>query len=77
MLKTNFPFSENFYLELLPENQLLFCMFEENNRIRFILINESSIFEAFADYLQYMSDSANSYSLLETNRYILNQINID
>lgn len=74
MLKTNFPFPEHFYLELLPDNQLLFCMFEENNRVRFILINESSIFEAFADYLQYMSDPANSYSLLETNRYILNQI---
>ena len=71
LLKRNIQFPSNLYIELLQNHHLLICMFEKGDNIRFIFFNESSIYDAFTDFFQYLGSSGNSCSVSETNRFIL------
>lgn len=71
LLKMDIPFPANLYMELLQHHRLLVCMFEKGENIRFILFDEPSIYDAFADFFQYLGLPGNSCSVSETNCFIL------
>ena len=75
LLKLNLAFPSNLYIELLPEQQLLFCMFHTEKPPRFVLLREASIYEAFVDFFHYLNDSLNSYSVRETNEIVESLMN--
>jgi hypothetical protein len=72
MITLDIPFPSNLYIELLQNHCLLICMFEKGYHLRFILLDESSIYDAFTDFFQYLGTGENSLSVSETNRFILN-----
>lgn len=69
-LKLNLVIPDNLYMELLPGQQLLFCMFHPDRPLRFVLLHEPGIYEAFADFFQYLGDPLNSFSAEETNEIV-------
>jgi len=72
MITLDIPFPSNLYIELLQNHRLLICLFEEGYHLRFILLDESSIYDAFTDFFQYLGTGENSLSVSETNRFIIN-----
>lgn len=72
MMTLNIHFPSNLYIELLQNHRLLLCMFEKETNLRFMLLDESSIYDAFFDFFQYLGSEVNSLSVAGTNRFILN-----
>lgn len=71
MITLDIPFPSSLYIELLQNHRLLICLFGEEASLRFILLDESSIYDAFTDFFQYLGTSENSLSVSETNRFII------
>ncbi len=70
LLKLDIQVAENLYVELLPNQQLIFCRFLPDMKVHFALIQESSIYESFVDFFSYLSEPCNCYSIEETNQII-------
>lgn len=68
LLKETIAFPDSLYFELLGENQVFFCMLLDQRDIRFAILREPGIYQAFLDFVQYLSDHA--YTLEETNQII-------
>lgn len=71
-LKLDLSMSDNLYIELLSEQQLLFCIFHPEKPLRFVLLHEPSIYDAFTDFFNYLGDPVNAYSIEETNELVQN-----
>lgn len=72
MITLDIQFPSRFYIELLSNHRLLICSFEKECNLRFVLLDESSIYDAFTDFFQYLGTGERSLSVPETNRFIMN-----
>ena len=68
LLKETIAFPDSLYFELLAENQVFFCMLLDQCDMRFAILREPGIYQAFLDFVQYLSDHA--YTLEETNQIV-------
>lgn len=68
LLKETIAFPDSLYFELLADNQVFFCMLLDQCDMRFAILREPGIYQAFLDFVQYLSDHA--YTLEETNQIV-------
>lgn len=75
LLKLDMSFSDKLYIELLPGQKVLFCAFNPEKQLRFVLLHEPSLYDAFSDFFGYLGSPVNSYTVEETNEIVERMIN--
>lgn len=70
LLRLNLHLSDKLHIELLPGQQLLFCIFNPEKQIRFVLLHEPTLYDAFSDFFGYLGDPVNSFPVEETNEIV-------
>ena len=75
LLKLDMSFSDKLYIELLPGQKVLFCVFNPEKQLRFVLLHEPSLYDAFSDFFGYLGSPVNSYTVEETNEIVERMIN--
>ncbi|MDO5423255.1 MAG: helix-turn-helix transcriptional regulator [Eubacteriales bacterium] len=66
LLRGNLQIPVNLNIELYRHSTILFMVFEEDYRIRFVSISESSLYESFLDFFHSLEEPYYSYSPEET-----------
>lgn len=75
LLKLDLSLSKKLNVELLPGQRLLFCIFNPEKQLRFVLLHEPSLYEAFSDFFGYLGSPVNSYTVEETNEILERMMN--
>jgi len=70
LLKLDLSLSKKLNIELLPGQRLLFCIFNPENQLRFVLLHEPGLYNAFSDFFGYLGNPVNSYTVEETNELV-------